>query len=315
MQESLQRISIVLPVYNEQLNVPLVHEALVRVFKEKLPDLDYEILFVNDGSRDESLKVLRELSERDSHVRFISFTRNFGHQAAITAGIHHATGNAIITMDSDLQHPPETIPEMVQAWQAGAKVVYARRRAQATSAFKRVSSEAYYKLLNKVAEVEMPRDVGDFRLIDRVVQGYVKDFREQSLYIRGVVAWLGFDHEIVDYDEPGRQHGTSNYTIGKMVKLAMNGLVSNSSLPLKLSFWLGVFSVLMAGGFFLFIFYMHFIHGTNYQLYKWLIVILLGMSGVQFILIWILGEYVGRVYGDVRQRPKYVVGASNISNS
>jgi len=237
-------------------------------------------------------------------------SRNFGHQAALTAGLEKANGDAIITMDGDLQHPPSVIPEMIKEWLAGNAVVYARRRGQNTGLFKRSTSHLYYKILNRASEVDMPQQVSDFRLISREIQKHLLLLGEHARYIRGLVAWLGFKHSIIDYDQADREHGEASYTFGKMLRLGMDGLLGFSMLPLRFGLWIGILAILMAGGFLAFIAYQHFVVGVFYQLYKWIIVIILGCVGLQFIFLWIVGEYIGRIYHDVRRRPLYVISES-----
>ena len=226
-------ISIVIPAYNEEENVGPIHSALKEVFSNELPDCRYEIIFVNDGSTDTTASKVKEISDTDKHVRLISLSRNFGHQAALTAGLERASGDAIITMDGDLQHPPSLIPEMIKQWLAGNSVVYGRRRGQQTGLFKRGSSHFYYKLLNRASEVHMPEQVSDFRLISREIQKHLLLLGEHARYLRGLVAWLGFKHTFIDYDQPGRERGKASYTLSKMLRLGMDGLLGFSMLPLR----------------------------------------------------------------------------------
>ncbi|MFC1462448.1 glycosyltransferase family 2 protein [Verrucomicrobiota bacterium] len=300
-------ISIVLPAYNEEANVLPFFEAISKVFAEQLSDHEMEVVFVNDGSRDGTLKALKDIAAGDSRVRVVSLTRNFGAQAAFTAGLRHATGRAVVTMDCDFQDPPAIIPQMVARWKEGAKVVYARRASRQDKPFKKVTAAAYYKFLSCVSDVAIPRQVGDFRLVDETVLKELLKLGEHARYLRGMVAWLGHKPEFVDFDRSDRASGETHYTLQKMTKLAMDGLLNFSSVPLKLAMILGFAAILLSMGFMTYMLYDHFVRGVVYRLFKWLTVALFGSMGVQFILIWILGEYIGRIYGDVRRRPLYIV--------
>ena len=304
----MELISIISPAFDEEDNIGLMYEELKSVFEKELPEYDMEIVFVDDGSRDHTVAQIKKLADSDQRVRLVSLTRNFGHQAALSAGLERARGDAIVTMDCDLQHPPSAIPRLVEKWKQGYKVVYARRTIQKTTFFKRLTSRIYYQLISKTADVAMPRDVGDFRLIDRVVRKELLRLRENAVYLRGLVAWLGFKSDIIDYVEPARLHGGSTrYTLRKMLSLAMDGMLNFSVLPLRIGLWIGVFSVVSAAFFFAYVAYQHFVAGVFYQLYKWMIVLIFGFLGLQFVMIWILGEYVGRIYSDVKRRPLFVV--------
>jgi polyisoprenyl-phosphate glycosyltransferase len=301
-------LSIICPVYNEQDNVHPFYDELTRVLAAELADFAVEIICVNDGSRDDSLPRLRALAAADPRVKIISFSRNFGHQAALTAGLERATGDAIITMDSDMQDPPALLPKLVEQWRAGNQIVYARRASRVDTAFKRVTADLYYRIMSGVAEVDMPRQVGDFRLIDRIVLKNLLRLGEHARYLRGMVAWLGFRHTCVDFARPDRLHGETHYPLRKMLKLAMDGLLNFTFMPLKIGFWVGVASMLLSGAFLAYMVVDKLLHPhIEYPLFKWLTVVLLGFVGAQFIFLWILGEYIGRIYNDVRRRPLYVV--------
>jgi len=305
----MKRISIVSPAFNEEENVEPMYAELKQVFQAELSEYELELVFVNDGSLDGTAERVKALADKDARVRLVSLTRNFGHQAALAAGLERATGDAIVTMDCDLQHPPAAVPRLVRSWEEGHRVVYARRSGQENTLFKRLTSQLYYKLIDGTADVAMPRDVGDFRLIDRVVQRELLRLREHAVYLRGLVPWLGFESDTVDYVESARLHGgQTRYTLKKMFGLAMAGMLNFSFLPLRIGLWLGVFSIVMAGIFFAYVAYQHFVAGVFYQLYKWMIVLIFGFIGLQFIMIWILGEYIGRIYADVKRRPLFVIG-------
>jgi dolichol-phosphate mannosyltransferase len=295
------------PTFNEEENVGPLHEAVVRVLSPLAERYDRELLFVDDGSRDGTVERLREIARTDPGVRVIRFSRNFGHQAALTAGLEAARGDAIVTMDCDLQDPPELLLPMIRKWEEGSRIVYARRRSREDRPFKKWTAEVYYRLLARVSEVDIPRQVGDFRLIDRVVLANLIRLGEHARYLRGMVAWLGFRHDYVDFDRPERIHGKTHYPLRKMLGFAMDGLLSFSFSPLRVALWVGVVSISSSGAFLAYMLYDHLVRRVPYPLFKWLTVIVFGFVGAQFILLWILGEYVGRIYTEVRQRPLYVV--------
>lgn len=303
----MRKLSIVLPAYNEEENVEPFHGALAAVLDGPLSSYEAEVIYVDDGSRDATLDRLRALCDRDPRVRAVSLSRNFGHQAALTAGLEVATGDAVVTMDCDLQDPPELLPALVAKWEEGYRVVYARRAERADTLFKKWTAALYYRILDHVSEVRIPRQVGDYRLIDRLVADNLLHLVEHARYLRGMVAWLGFKHAFVDFDRPERLHGETHYPLRKMLRLAMDGLLSFSLLPLKLALWVGLVAIVSSAGFIAYMLYDHFVRNVPYMLYKWLIVTLFGFMGALFILIWILGEYIGRIYGDVRKRPLYIV--------
>ncbi|MCK5849908.1 MAG: glycosyltransferase family 2 protein [Kiritimatiellae bacterium] len=300
-------VTVIVPVLNEEENVLSFHKAINDVFSQKLSSFDWELIFVDDGSTDCSSERVQELTNADSRVKVIRFSRNFGHQAALTAGMERAGGDVVITMDCDLQDPPELIPELIKKWEQGNKVVYARRTVRVEGFFKKVTASFYYWLLSRVSDVDIPRQVGDFRLMDRVVVRNLLTLDEHARYLRGMVAWLGFKHDFVDFERPERVSGETHYTLQKMVKLAMDGLLNFSFSPLKIGVWIGAASIFVSLGFMGYMLYDHFVNGVTYRLFKWLMVVLFGFMGSQFIILWILGEYIGRIYNDVRKRPLYVI--------
>jgi len=301
----MKDISIIIPVYNESKNILVIYSRLKEILNKL--ELMWEIIFVNDGSNDDSVFIIRDLSKRDSNIKLISLTRNFGQQAALTAGMDFAEGNAVITMDCDLQDPPEIIPEMIKNWKNGYHIVFARRKIRSDKFMKKYTAILYYKLLYKFAEIKIPGNIGEFRLIDRYVLDHLKNMREKSRYLRGMVAWLGFDYTIVDYVRPNRIYGETGFNFLKMVRLAMSGILSFSLLPLRLGFLIGILSIFLGTGFLFYIIFDILINDQVYPLYKWLTIALFIFVGFLFILVWILGEYVGRIYDESKGRPIYVI--------
>ncbi|MEI7718974.1 MAG: glycosyltransferase family 2 protein [archaeon] len=301
--------SVVVPVYNEEGNILELYKRLHKIFEKN----SWELIFINDSSKDKSLEIIKSLSEKDKSVKYLSFSRNFGHQAGLTAGMDYAQGKAIITMDCDMQDPPEIIPEMIRKWNAGNDVVYARRKNRKDNFFKKWTAIGYYKLLDKFSDVKIPRNVGDYRLVDRQVLDQLKGMKEKARYLRGMVAWLGFKYDFVDYDRPDRFSGETGYTITKMMRLAMDGILNFSMFPLKVGLLLGMLSIFSGCLFLLYMIIDTLRVGIGeYPLYKWLSVGFLIMIGFLFILIWILGEYIGRIYDESKGRPLYVIRENNI---
>ncbi len=298
-------ISIVVPVFNEQDNLAILTGALIRVVTPVISD--YEIIYVDDGSTDHSLELIRELAQNNKHIKYLSLSRNFGQQAAMTAGLDFVAGDAIVTMDADLQDPPELIPEMIRKWQSGNDIVFMRRTHRGDGFFKRISAGLYYSLLSKLSEYQFGGNVGDFRLIDKKVLLELRNLKEKTRYLRGMVFWMGYKHTFIDYDRPRRKHGKTGFSLLKMIRLGMNGILNFSLLPLRLGLVLGILVVVLGFLFLLYIVIDIALHDTVYPLYKWLSVVTFILTGFLFVLIWILGEYTGKIYNEVKGRPIYLV--------
>jgi len=298
-------ISVVVPIFNEEENIMVFYRRVKKVLAKL--NRSREFVFVNDGSHDQSLEVLKDLSAKDLGVKYINFTRNFGQQAAITAGMDHSSGKALITMDCDLQDPPELLPELINKWEDGYDVVYARRSHREDKLFKKYSAILYYKILQKFSDIEISGNIGDFRLIDRKVLTSLKGMREKSRYLRGMVAWLGYRYKIIDYKRPERLFGDTGFSLLKMVRLGMAGILNFSLLPLRLGLVIGLVTIFAGFGFLSYITYDMLIYDTIYPLYKWLSVITFIFTGFLFILVWIMAEYVGQIYNETKGRPIYVI--------
>lgn len=302
----MPELSIVIPLLNEEKNVMHLYERLAAV----LGKMTYsaEIIFVNDGSQDSTQSILEELTKRSTDIKVISLTRNFGHQAALMAGLDNATGNAVITLDGDLQDPPELIPKLIDKWKAGYSVVYARRENYRGDNFlKRWFSMLFYYLLDLFRVASGPKNVGDFRLIDKEVHLRLKAMRERTRYLRGMISWLGYSHAFVDYRRPDRNDGKAGYSFTQLIQLAMDGFFSFSRLPLRIGFFLGVLSIFIGLGFMVYMIADILINDVYYHLYKILVDVIFIFIGFLFILIWILGEYIGRIYHEVKGRELYIV--------
>ncbi|MCA1193828.1 MULTISPECIES: glycosyltransferase family 2 protein [unclassified Saccharopolyspora] len=300
-------ISYVLPVYDEQDGLRRFHRELLAATATR-PDLEYEFIYVNDGSRDGSLQVLRELAEADPRVRVLDFARNFGHQIAITAGLDHAEGDAVVVMDTDLQDPPAVSIEMIDAWRGGAEIVSARRRTRRDTRFKRLTAHSYYRLLHNLAEVDIPVDTGDFRLLDRRAAEELRGFRERSRFIRGMVASMGFQQTEVLFDRNERAAGETKYPLRKMVRLAADGVTGFSTAPLKLITRIGFLSLgLAALGILYAVALRLFFPQITVSGWTMIMVVMLFLGGVQMLSLGVIGSYIGRIYDEVRQRPLYIV--------
>jgi dolichol-phosphate mannosyltransferase len=302
-------VSIVSPVYQEEEGIEEFHRRLVASMEGIDDDLAFEVIYVNDGSKDRSLDLLEKIAADDDRVRVVDLSRNFGHQVALSAGVDHARGDAVVVIDSDLQDPPEVIPEMIQRWRDGFKVVYGVRTSRAgETRFKLLTSKIYYGLMDRISEVPLPRQAGDFRLLDRKVVDVLDQMPERNRYVRGMVAWVGFPQCAVEYERDARFAGSTNYTLGRMVRLALDGLTSFSDRPLRLATQLGV--IVMALSFAVAawtIVASLFDLGTSSRGWSSLMAVVLLLGGVQLLCIGVLGEYVGRVYRETKGRPLYVV--------
>ena len=302
-------VSIVSPVYQEEAGIEEFHRRLAASLDGLSDELAFEMVYVNDGSSDRSLDLLEKIANDDERVRVVDLSRNFGHQIALSAGVDHAHGDAVVVIDSDLQDPPEVIPEMIQRWRDGFKVVYGVRTSRAgETRFKVWTSKLYYGLMDRISEVPLPRQAGDFRLLDRRVVDVLDQMPERNRYVRGMVAWVGFPQCAVEYERDPRFAGSTNYTLGRMIRLALDGLTSFSDRPLRLATQLGV--VVMALSFAVAawtIIASVFDLGSSSRGWSSLMAVVLLLGGVQLLCIGVLGEYLGRVYRETKGRPLYVV--------
>ncbi len=297
-------LSVVVPCYNEEEVVRATHARLAEV----LAGEEFEIVYVNDGSRDATLPILLEIQESDPRVRVVDLSRNFGHQRAVTAGIDYASGRAVVLIDADLQDPPEVILRMLEKWREGYAVVYGQRKERAGEpGWRKTAMKIFYRLMNRMSEISMPLDTGDFRLMDRKVVTALKRMPERDRYIRGMVTWVGHRQCAVEYARAGRFAGQSKYPLPKLIGLALDGLLSFSIKPLRLAVRLGLLTALLglAG-----IVYVVIVRLTTTRWvtgWAFLTVTILLLGGVQLVCLGIIGEYVGRIYGETKRRPLYFV--------
>lgn len=300
-------LSIVIPAYREEKNISYIYSELLPILQSLHHEYHYEIIFVDDGSPDATWHEIEKLCEWDEHVRGVRLSRNFGHQAALSAGLDVAQWDAVVSMDCDMQDPPSLIIEMLEKWEQWDEIIYARRKNRKDGFFKKYTALLYYKILSKISDTEIPRNVWDYRLIDKKVLEVFKNLKEKDRYIRGMFSWLWFQTGFVDFNRPERVHGETGYTLGKMWKLASDGILNFSTFPLKIGAFLGIFMIILSFLFFCYITWDATINDVYYPLYKWLSVAGFGVMGLQFILMWILGEYIGRIYNETRERPLYIV--------
>jgi dolichol-phosphate mannosyltransferase len=300
-------VSIVVPCYNEEAVLGTLHGRLISML-EGVETTSFEIIFADDGSRDRTPEILRQLQASDSRVRVVSLSRNFGHQLAVTAGLEHARGDAVVIIDADLQDPPELIPEMIARWRDGYHVVYGMRTDRpGETAFKLQTAKLFYRLINRLSKVQIPIDVGDFRLMDRRVVDVLLSMPERDRFLRGMISWIGFRQVAVNYARAERPAGQSKYPLFKMLQFAADGVLSFSLTPLRLALWVGFLSIGLA---FAGILYAVIIRlYTNDWVRGWasIFTAVLFIGGAQLVTLGIIGEYIGRIYAEVKRRPLYVV--------
>jgi glycosyltransferase involved in cell wall biosynthesis len=310
---STPTLSVVIPVYNEEMNIGKLYQRLFNALEPL--KTDWEVVYVNDGSKDRSLSILKGLSESDNHVKYIDFSRNFGHQLAITAGIEHAKGEWIVIMDGDGQDPPELIPDLLNKAKEGFEVVYARRRKRDGENFlKKFTARMFYRLLAKITSIEIPVDTGDFRIIHRKIQRILSKMPEQHKYIRGQISWIGFNQTFLEYDREERMGGATKFTYRKMMRFALDGISSFSTWPLKVATISGFLVSAVAFMLIIYSLYQKFF-GTTEPGWTSLHISVLFLGGIQLIGIGMLGEYLGRVSDNVKSRPHYIVRDSNIADA
>jgi dolichol-phosphate mannosyltransferase len=305
-----RRITYVFPIYNESGNIELLHRTVDEVTAPLAESYDVDFLYVDDGSTDDSLAKLHRLTELDTRVSVLELSRNFGHQVAVTAGLDAADADAVIIMDSDLQDPPLVSLQLVARWEAGYDVVYAQRRTRQDSRFKRGTAHAFYWLLRRVAEIDIPPNTGDFRLIDRKVLDEMRKFREHNRFLRGMVSYIGFKQTSVLFDRDARHAGETGYPLRKMVRFAGDGILGFSVAPLKLISRFGyLISFLSSIGILYVLGARVFAPETTVPGWAFITIAIFFLGGVQIIMLGVLGSYIGRIYTETQQRPLYSVAS------
>ncbi len=306
-----KKLSVIIPIYNEEGNIPALFERLSSVVSKM--NVEPEFLFVNDGSRDNSIALIKALAAKNTIVKYIDFSRNFGHQVAVSAGLDKASGDAIVIIDADLQDPPELIIEMFEKMQSGFDVVYAKRRARKGESFlKKFTAGMFYRILSSITSVSIPVDTGDFRIMSKQVADIVKSMPEKEKFLRGQISWVGFEQTFVEYDRDERQSGETGYTYSKMIRFALDGITSFSNFPLKFAtgagFAVSGFSFLMI----LYALYSRYILKVYEPGWTSLMLAITFIGGIQLISIGIIGEYISRMSANIRNRPLYVIKNTNI---
>lgn len=300
-------ISIIVPVYNEESVVAEFYKRAVLAM-ESISESAFEIIFVNDGSEDNTSDIIKKLHKKDNRIKLVSFSRNFGHQIAITAGLRYSKGDAVVIIDVDLQDPPELIPKMLEKWKDGYEIVYAvREKREGETLFKRITAYMFYRLLRLITKEDLKSDSGDFRLLGRKAVNVFNQLNEKNRYVRGLIHWIGFKQCQITYQRKERFSGHTKYTFRKMLKFALDGITSFSHLPLRLASYFGLFVS--------FVCFLYLIHVvalkllTNAPIGGWtsLITVILFIGGIQLVTIGIMGEYIGRVFDETKNRPLYIV--------
>ena len=298
--------TIVVPVYNEEPVIEETYKRLTAVMEQT--GGPYEIIFINDGSIDSSAIIIKKIAESDNHIRLVDFSRNFGHQPAITAGMDYAKGDAVVIIDADLQDPPEVILQMIDKWKEGYEVVYGKRtERKGETFFKKSTANLYYRFLRFMTSVDIPVDTGDFRLIDRKVIEAMKRINEKNRYVRGLISWVGFRQTYVEYTREKRFAGETKYPLKKMIALAINGIASFSYKPLKFATSFGILLSCFGFIYMIIVIFQRLFTDTTIQGWASLIIILLFTQGITLIVLGLIGEYIGRIYDEAKDRPVYIV--------
>ena len=305
----MKKISVVIPMYYEEEVVDICYKRVVNNLKKLSDKYNYEIIFINDGSKDSTFEILKKIASNDDNVKIISFSRNFGHQAAVTAGIRNVTGDAVIIMDADLQDPPELFEGMIEKWEEGYEVVYGKRKTrEGESIFKLLTARMFYNTLNKLSEIEIPKDTGDFRLVDRKVIDVIATLPEHNKFLRGLFSWVGFNQYAYEYNRVNRVAGKTKYPFKKMFKLATDGILSFSAKPLKIVGAIGIFSVIVS---IIILIYsiVSYMFKLNSLTPGWTSIMctMTFIGGIILISLWMIGEYIARIYEESLGRPEYII--------
>ena len=305
----MKKISVVIPMYCEEEVADICYKRVVINLKKLSDRYSYEIIFINDGSKDDTLDILKRIADNDKNVKIISFSRNFGHQAAVIAGIRNVTGDAVIIMDADLQDPPELFEGMIEKWEDGYDVVYGKRKSRSgESLFKLLTAKAFYNTLNKLSEIEIPKDTGDFRLVDRKVIDVISALPEHNKFLRGLFSWVGFNQYAYEYNRVNRVAGKTKYPFKKMFKLATDGILSFSAKPLKVVGAIGFFSVIVSIAILAYSI-VSFVFKLNSLTPGWTSIMctITFIGGIILISLGMIGEYIARIYEESLGRPEYII--------
>ena len=310
----MKKISILIPCYNEEKSLPLLYPELVKLMDANSA-YDWELMFVNDGSTDGTLMELQRLRQQDRRVNYVDLSRNFGKEAAMLAGFDYVTGDCMVILDADMQHPPTLIPEMIKWWEQGYEDVYAKRKSRGRESWLRKRlSLMFYKLLQRASRFEILQDVGDFRLLDRKCVDALKKMRESERYTKGMYSWIGFKKKEVEFMQGDRVAGTSSWSYRRLFSFALDGITSFTTAPLRISTIVGFVVSLCAFIYMIYVFIKALIWGDPVQGYPTLVVLILFLGGIQLLSLGIIGEYIGRIYNETKNRPDYIVREFNGEN-
>ena len=307
----MKKISILIPCYNEEKSLPLLYPELVKLMDGN-PAYEWELMFVNDGSRDDTLKVLQQLRQQDKRVNYVDLSRNFGKENAMLAGFDYVTGDCMVIIDADLQHPPTLIPEMIRWWEQGYDDVYAKRLSRGKESWlRRRLSLLFYKLLQSSSRFDVLQNVGDFRLLDRKCINALKRMRESERYTKGMYSWIGFNKKEVEFDQGDRLAGDSSWNFRRLFSFALDGITSFTNAPLRISTMMGFVVSVCAFLYMIYVFCKALIYGDPVQGYPTLVILVLFLGGIQLLSLGIIGEYIGRIYNETKNRPDYIVRQFN----
>lgn len=307
----MKKISILIPCYNEEQSLPLLYPELVKLMDAN-PGYEWGLMFVNDGSKDNTLTVLQQLRQQDSRVNYVDLSRNFGKEAAMLAGFDHVSGDCMVIIDADLQHPPTLIPEMIKWWEQGYDDVYAKRKSRGKESWlrKRLSLQ-FYKILQRSSRYEVLQNVGDFRLLDRCCINALKQLRESERYTKGMYSWIGFKKKEIEFEQGDRIAGESSWNYRQLFSFAIDGITSFTNAPLRISTVVGFVVSLCAFLYMIYVFFKAVIFGDPVQGYPTLVILILFLGGIQLLSLGIIGEYIGRIYNETKNRPDYIVREIN----
>lgn len=307
----MKKISVIIPAYNEEESLPMLYERMKKLM-DSMENYEFEILFVNDGSKDKTIEIIKEMREKDNRISYVDFSRNFGKEIAMIAGLDYATGDCVIFMDADLQDPPELIPELVKYWEEGYDDVYAKRRSRKGETWlKKFTSKMYYKVLQHLTKVEIQQDTGDFRLLDRRCVNALKKLRESQRNTKSMFSWIGYKKKEVLYDRDPRVAGKTKWNYVKLMDLAIDGITSLTTSPLRLSTFIAIPTFIALAIYFIYVIAKCFVVHQAIQAYQAIILLILFFSGIQILLFGIVGEYLGRIFNETKNRPLYLVNEYN----
>jgi len=307
----MKKISILIPCYNEEKSLPLLYPELVKLMDSN-PNYEWELMFVNDGSKDQTLGLLRQLRQQDNRVNYVDLSRNFGKETAMLAGFDHVTGDCMVIIDADLQHPPTLIPEMIKWWEQGYDDVYAKRKSRGKESWLRKQlSLTFYKILQRSSRFDVLQNVGDFRLLDRCCINALKKMRESERYTKGMYSWIGFKKKDVEFVQGDRVAGESSWHYKQLFSFAIDGITSFTTTPLRISTVIGFIVSLFAFLYMIVVFVKALIWGDPVQGYPTLVILILFLGGIQLLSLGIIGEYIGRIYNETKNRPDYIVREFN----